>query len=262
MGNLSVFCARMAYWCNDANLGYGQDTRLHLWPGGAADCSSLVEKALSEAGFDTGASVAGVFWTGNLRSLLCARGWVALAPDGNPRPGDILLAEGRHVAVYIGTNAVAEAWINELDSTTGGADGDQTGEETRVIPYYNYPWTHYLRYQGATTDNISSEGDDELNSEQAKQLANVHYLVTNNHAGALSRLDIARAKTENAHNKIIAGQAQIMATIKGLEAAIKALAESKPNVDSKEIISAVNASVAEAMKDVEIVLSTKKEENK
>lgn len=138
----------MRYWCNNANLGYSQTNRLHIWPGGAADCSSLVQHVLKESGFDTGYPHAvGVFYTGNLRPMLTARGWVNIGvpPMYALQPGDVLLAEGHHVALYLGGGYLGEAAIDERGRLTGGMDGDPTGQETRVRTFYSYPWTHVLR---------------------------------------------------------------------------------------------------------------------
>ena len=53
-----------------------------------------------------------------------------------------------HVAVYLGGGKLAQASISERGTAYGRA-GDQTGRETNIRAYYNYPWNCYLRYQGA-----------------------------------------------------------------------------------------------------------------
>ena len=63
---------------------------------------------LKEAGFDTGDAS----WTGNLAENLLARGWKKGSNDGNPQPGDILLNEAEHVAVWLG-DCLAQASIDE-----------------------------------------------------------------------------------------------------------------------------------------------------
>ena len=98
MPSLSKFVARMLYWCDEANLGYDQGNRWDIRPGGECDCSSLVIHALREAGFKTGAAS----YTGDMAKALAANGWRRIAPTGSPRVGDILLNEGRHVAVCTG----------------------------------------------------------------------------------------------------------------------------------------------------------------
>ncbi|MFT8331538.1 MAG: hypothetical protein ABF614_08780, partial [Bifidobacterium psychraerophilum] len=43
---------------------------------------------------------------------------------------------------------LAQASISE-HGTAYGSGGDQTGQETNIRNYYNYPWNCYLRYMGA-----------------------------------------------------------------------------------------------------------------
>lgn len=156
MANVNTFVSRMIYWCRDANMGYSQADRWDFNPrGGNCDCSSLVIHALQEAGFDTG----GATYTGNMSSNLTERGWARLANNGNPRPGDILLNDAHHVAAYLGDGLLAQASISERGTAYGTA-GDQTGGETNIRSYYNYPWSAYLRYQGAQTPDATTEGDD------------------------------------------------------------------------------------------------------
>lgn len=106
---------------------------------------------LREAGFDVG----GATYTGNMRSNLTARGWVVCKVDGSPRVGDILLNDGRHVAVCTAAGMVSEASINERGTANGGKPGDQTNLETRTRKYYSYPWSCYLRYAAAQSGGPS-----------------------------------------------------------------------------------------------------------
>ncbi|MEY8515202.1 hypothetical protein [Lactococcus taiwanensis] len=53
-----------------------------------------------------------------------------------------------HAAVYIGNGQLAQASIDERGKAAGGQGGDQTGHETNISNYYNYPWDCYLRYEG------------------------------------------------------------------------------------------------------------------
>lgn len=156
MGNLNTLINRMRYWCGSVSLGYDQTNRWDIRPGGECDCSSLVIYALREAGFDTGSAT----YTGNLSANLTARGWHRLPVDGNPRPGDILLNDVHHVAVYLGNGQLAQASISE-HGTISGAAGDQTGGETNIRSYYSYPWDCYLRYgadQSTTNGALAVDG--------------------------------------------------------------------------------------------------------
>lgn len=154
MANLNVLTARMRYWCQTVSLGYDQYQRWDIRPGGEADCSSLVIWALREAGFDTGSAT----YTGNMSANLTARGWQRLPVNGHPQAGDILLNDVHHVAVYLGGGLLAQASISE-HGTIRGTGGDQTGRETNVKAYYNYPWNAYLRYTGTQSTTPAPAAD-------------------------------------------------------------------------------------------------------
>ena len=87
--------------------------------------------------------------------------YTAIGGDAvNLMAGDALLSERAsggvgHVALHIGGGVLAEAWIDSHGSD-GWDDpdepvGDQTGQETRQIPYADHPytaaglWIHILR---------------------------------------------------------------------------------------------------------------------
>lgn len=154
MASVSTLVNRMRYWCAVANLGYSQADRWNFNASvGNCDCSSLVIHCLREAGFDTGSAT----YTGNLSSNLVARGWKRLPVDGRPQAGDILLNDVHHVAVYLGGGQLAQASISEKGTVSGKA-GDQTGRETNIRGYYDYPWSCYLRYMGAQSSAPASTG--------------------------------------------------------------------------------------------------------
>lgn len=146
MPDLSRFVARMLYWCDEASLGYDQSNRWDIRDGGECDCSSLVIFALREAGFATGAAS----YTGDMAKALTANGWQRIAAAGSPRVGDILLNEGRHVAVCTGPDQMSYASIDERGKISGGAGGDQTGRETKTVKGTSYSkgWDCYLRWGG------------------------------------------------------------------------------------------------------------------
>lgn len=153
-GSVQTFINRMIYWCVTVSLGYDQSNRWDFRDGGETDCSALTIHCLREAGFDTGSAS----YTGNMRSNLTKRGWKVIANNGRPQPGDILLNDVNHVAVYIGNGQLAQASIDERGRISGGRGGDQTGRETNISRYYNYPWNCYLRWTGSS-DASGSAGN-------------------------------------------------------------------------------------------------------
>lgn len=165
-----TLCTWARYATTSANIGYSQPNRWTIFnltemiPGAVAeaDCSSLALWAALRAGLPTGDAS----YTGDMREALTAVGWAAIpyaATGGaadNLYPGDLLLSEAAsggvgHVAVNLGDGEVAEAWIDSSGDIGGSAwgdgPGDDTGGETRVVPFYSHPytvrglWTHILR---------------------------------------------------------------------------------------------------------------------
>ena len=130
----------------DDSHGYSQENR---W-GPDYDCSSAVIKAYQQAGIpvrDKGAT-----YTGNMKKVFLKTGFEDVTAEVNLYngagllPGDVLLNEVHHTAMYIGNGMEAEASISENGTVTGKA-GDQTGKEILTRPYRNYPWDCVLRYR-------------------------------------------------------------------------------------------------------------------
>lgn len=131
----------------DSAHGYDQANR---W-GPNYDCSSFVITAWQEAGVPV--KTAGASYTGNMYFAFLNCGFkdvtneVKLATGAGLKKGDVLLNKANHTELYIGSNKVVKASINELGTTTGGKSGDQ-GREIYVGGYYNYPWDAVLRFMG------------------------------------------------------------------------------------------------------------------
>ena len=67
---------------------------------------------------------------------------------GTPRaedllPGDVLLDESSHTEMYIGDGKMIGA-----HGDRDNRDGDSTGKEINVVPFYSSGWDGYLRYEG------------------------------------------------------------------------------------------------------------------
>ena len=87
-------------------------------------------------------------YTGNMRDCLRAAGWQVLPSNTTLEPGDILLNNLHHTAIYIGNNQIVEAFGDEKGGIGQGAQsGDQTGREIWIRPMYTYSagWDHVLR---------------------------------------------------------------------------------------------------------------------
>lgn len=132
-------------WAQDRAHGYDQSSR---W-GPDYDCSSFLIAVWEACGVRV--REAGATYTGNMRQAFKRCGFVEVPIAGGLRPGDVLLNEANHTAMYIGNGQIVQASINELGRTTGGQTGDQTGREICVMPYYvpSYGWDCVLRYEGA-----------------------------------------------------------------------------------------------------------------
>lgn len=132
---------------NDPAHGYDQ---AHRW-GPDYDCASLVISAYKQAGVPLTCT-----YTGNMRADMLRHGFV-LVGKNDLQPGDVLLNDAAHTALYIGSGKIVAARINERNTTTGGQTGDQTGREICVQNYYDFPWSCVLRYQGADSSEAASD---------------------------------------------------------------------------------------------------------
>lgn len=112
--------------------------------GGDRDCSSAVISCYTAQGVDCG----GATYTGNMRACMVASGnfiWYPRSSGYSARVGDIYLNEVHHAAMCISPygsargDLLAQFSISE-NGTIDGAEGDQTGYESNIKPYYDYPW--------------------------------------------------------------------------------------------------------------------------
>ncbi len=131
---------------NNNSHGYSQANR---W-GPDYDCSSLVISAWQQAGVPVRS--AGASYTGNMKTAFLACGFadvsgsVNLTTGDGLQRGDVLLNERNHTAMCIGGGRIVHARSSEGNSI----QGDQSGNEIRVQPYYVYSsgWDCVLRYTG------------------------------------------------------------------------------------------------------------------
>ena len=134
-------------WAADSSHGYDQSNR---W-GPDYDCSSFIIAVLEQCGIKV--KSAGATYTGNMRAVFqrCGFEVILLWTMQSLQPGDILLNDANHTAMYIGNGQLVQARSNENGGVTGGKPGDQTGQEIAVGAYYSYPWDCVLRYKENST---------------------------------------------------------------------------------------------------------------
>lgn len=161
--------------CEDSRFGYSWDERWghdpNTWtiggrdysvPAGDYDCSSSCirawQKALEGTAYE--GSLSKATYTGNMREVFTGSGLFDWEPMSFlAEPGDLYLNEGSHVAMCQTQypDILSEFSISETGGTTGKR-GDQTGWESHITDYYDYPWDGILHYNGkADTDTPQPE---------------------------------------------------------------------------------------------------------
>lgn len=135
-------------YAQDKRYGDGTDETFKLSDGtpvtikrGDRDCSSGVITALQAIGVDT----KGATYTGDMKNALLKTGlfeWYPMSVPHYAKRGDIYLNEKHHTAVCKSDNPdmMMQFSINENGGARGGKQGDQTGSESNIRPYKNYPW--------------------------------------------------------------------------------------------------------------------------
>lgn len=157
----------MEHLCNHDSHGYSQVSRWGDGSGtcpvaiggktyyleqGDRDCSSAIVSAFEAAGISCG----GASYTGNMRSCMVGTGnfkWHPMSSGYIAQRGDVYLKEGAHTAMCTSSapGMLAEFSISETDGIDG-VEGDQTGVESYIHAYYNYPWDGILECVCTATD--------------------------------------------------------------------------------------------------------------
>lgn len=138
----------------DDSHGYSQPNR----HGPDYDCSSLVCYALREAGFNV--PITSTHYMKDIFTKIDGWTWIPAAQLGSMSetavrtgrcpllPGDILLNIQTHTEIYIGDHQNVGAHCDEYGGISGRLQGDQTGDEISITPYWNDGWDGVLRYTG------------------------------------------------------------------------------------------------------------------
>lgn len=130
----------------EGNCPVNVDGKTYYLEQGDRDCSSAVISAYEAAGVNCG----GATNTRNMRKCMTDTGNFEWKPMSyTAQPGDIYLKEGSHTAMCISANPDMLGEFSQ--SETGGIDGkegDQTGKESYIHAYYDYPWDGILHFIG------------------------------------------------------------------------------------------------------------------
>lgn len=247
----------MEHLCAHDAHGYSQPNRAGVGTGGTAsetvtlsdgstvsiaagdrDCSSACIECYTVVGVDCG----GAWYTGDMVAKMVATGNFSKLPAStwrSPQRGDLLVAQGKHVAMALGGGKLGEALRSENRSTTG-AVGDQDGWEILTRSLYDDGWDCVLRYRGP-------EMEDEVTDADIQRVAEAVWSLAINGTQARDRLIGIDNAANGANNKLAdtsdptgrnvkltdhdhikwigKSQQDIMAKVEDVDAALSALAE-------------------------------------
>lgn len=138
------------------------DGRTYNLQQGDRDCSSSTcecwKMALAGTPFEGKLNAAQS--THNMRKVFTGSGLFEWKPMSFvAQPGDLYIKEGSHVAMCVSAvpDMLAEFSLNEKGGAYGGKVGDQTGRESRIGKFYDYPWDGILHYVGGDVGSASGK---------------------------------------------------------------------------------------------------------
>ena len=131
------------------------DAGTHYLKKGDRDCSSATSDSWEHALLDTPWEGLLSMWlaTYTMKQAFLNTGLFEWKPMSfMAQPGDLYLNEGKHVAMCLqndaGGDILGEFFIAEDGHSIDGYPGDQTGWESRIVNYYDFPWDGILHYNG------------------------------------------------------------------------------------------------------------------
>lgn len=190
MANLANIAAtNMEHLCNCERHGYSQAQRwgdeslgtdyveceghVSVFYAGDRDCSSGIIDAWQEAikGTEYEGRLNDASCTDNMRNVFVNSRLFSWQPISFiARRGDIYLNESNHTAMCVddgsgsyGYDALAEFCISETGGIYG-SPGDQTGWESYIHGYYDYPWDGILHYEGPSDTGTTIEESTQTQS--------------------------------------------------------------------------------------------------
>lgn len=125
---------------------------------GDRDCSSATaeawERALEGTPFE--GMIRSWLATYTMKEAFLATGLFEWKPMSfMAEPGDLYLNEDQHVAMCLQNDGEADVLAEFYIAETGDIDGepgDQTGWESRIVGYYDFPWDGILHYNGGADE--------------------------------------------------------------------------------------------------------------
>lgn len=182
---------------------------------GDRDCSSSIcdvwQTVLARTPY--AGSLDGATYTGNMRSVFVNSGlfdWHDMGDGYVAQRGDIYLNEASHTALcqYSDPDTLSEFCINEYGTITGGAVGDQTGSESRIANYYNFPWDGVLAYN----HNADYDTEDDVSAEDVWNFNQNGVLVRDRLQGTDEAANAANVAANEAKNAANDARAQLTRT--------------------------------------------------
>jgi hypothetical protein len=154
---------------------------------GDRDCSSAVISCWQEAlrGTAYEGCLDNATYTGNMRDVFAGSGLFEVWDTGSSTAciGDVYLNDADHTAMCVddgsgdlGYDALGEFSISE-NGTIYGEVGDQTGSESSVHGYYDFPWNCTLHYNGNANGGEVSQNSQPSNSQPQSSGDSVRYCL-------------------------------------------------------------------------------------